>query len=83
MDEIVRIRDPGIVLVKLNLEGTLRTEGAGSGGRDLFLFATTPVGFRGDGSSAGVLGVGILKVDAVEGVLRVSAWVLSYSMPVC
>ncbi len=72
MDEIVRIRVPGIELVRLILEGSLRTEGAGNGGRVLFLSAAIPDGFRGDGSSAGVLGVGILKVDAVEGVLRVS-----------
>lgn len=82
VDEIVRIRVPGIVLVRLNLEGILRREGAGNGGRDLFLSTAIPVGFRDDGSSAGVLGVGILKLDAVEGVLRVSMWVLSYTTPV-
>jgi hypothetical protein len=70
VDEIVRIRVPGIELVRLRLEGSLRT--AGNGGRVLFLSAAIPDGFRGNGSSAGVLGVGMLKVDAVEGVLRVS-----------
>lgn len=72
-------RAPGLIPVELILEGILRREGAGIGGRDLFLSALSPIDFRSLGSSDGVLGIGILRLDPVEGVLSMSLKPLSDS----
>ena len=74
---MVRVRVLGLALVRLILEGILRKDCGGNGGSDLFLFATALIDLSASGSSEGVLG---LRLDAVEGVLRVSCRTLSESL---